>query len=107
MFAWVCAALPELTWCSGEPRALCSGPEAGLPLLSQYTGSLRSVAKPSYPLCVHIKDEETHPGYLPHDIMEKDSGKNAISILAGWWLRKHELPSMCFPETIQGLGNDP
>lgn len=42
-FARVCAALPELTWCSGEPRALCSDPEAGLPLLSQHTASLRSV----------------------------------------------------------------
>lgn len=62
-----------LGWCSGEPCALCSDPEAGLPLLSQCTGSLRSVAKPSYPLCVHVKDEETHPGYLPHDTVEKDS----------------------------------
>lgn len=106
-FAWVCAALPELTWCSGEPWALCSDPEAGWPLLSQYTGLLRSVAKPSYLLCVHIKSEQTHPGYLPRDIMEKDSGKNAISILPGWWLGKHELPSTCFPETIQGLGNYP
>lgn len=32
----------------------------------------------------HIKSEETHPGYLSHDIVEKDSlEKNAISILAG------------------------
>lgn len=57
---------------------------------------------------MHIKDEETHPGYLLHDIVEKDSlGKNAISILAGWWFGKHELPNTCFPETIQGLGNYP
>lgn len=34
---------------------------------------------------MHIQDEETHPGYLPHDIVEKDSlGKMLFpSLLAG------------------------